>query len=198
MSLTTIRPSAPLIPVSLEKAAIILLALGEDRSQRLLSELPDEELRLISRAMARLGRTSLEMVEQTVNEFRTEVGRSVNILGDTEGTERILLRIMPPEKVADILGGTKEADSTAVWEKLATLPPANLVGYLRNESPQTIAVILGRLPPEQAARVMSVLPDELTTDVALRMVRMDRIHQSVPDRYRRDPAPRAGRQRHRV
>ncbi len=179
MSLTTIRPSAPLIPVSLEKAAIILLALGEDRSQRLLSELPDEELRLISRAMARLGRTSLEMVEQTVNEFRTEVGRSVNILGDTEGTERILLRIMPPEKVADILGGTKEADSTAVWEKLATLPPANLVGYLRNESPQTIAVILGRLPPEQAARVMSVLPDELTTDVALRMVRMDRIHQSV-------------------
>jgi flagellar motor switch protein FliG len=89
------------------------------------------------------------------------------------------LRIMPPEKVADILGGTKEADSTAVWEKLATLPPANLVGYLRNESPQTIAVILGRLPPEQAARVMSVLPDELTTDVALRMVRMDRIHQSV-------------------
>ena len=170
MSLTTIRPSAPLIPVSLEKAAIILLALGEDRSQRLLSELPDEELRLISRAMARLGRTSLEMVEQTVNEFRTEVGRQVNILGDTEGTERILLRIMPPEKVADILGGTKEADSTAVWEKLATLPPANLVGYLRNESPQTIAVILGRLPPEQAARVMSVLPDELTTDVALRMV----------------------------
>jgi len=181
MSLTATTPRAltPVLSGSLEKAAIIILALGEDRSQRLLSELPDDELRRISRAMARLGRTSLETIEQTVNEFRTEVGRTGTILGGAEGTERILLRIMPPDKVASILGDAPGSDSKAVWEKLATLPSANLVGYVRNESPQTVAVILGRLPPEQAAKILSVLPQDLTAEVALRMLRMDRIHQSV-------------------
>ena len=184
MSITTSRPMArrdegSRVPGPLDKAAIILLALDEERSQRLFAGLEEDEIRRISRAMSRLGHTPLDLVEQTVGEFRAEVGRTGNVLGTADGTEKILLRIMPPEKVAEIMGGIKGPDSRAVWEKLANISPPALASYLRNEYPQTAAVILGRLPPQHAARVLGLLPEPLTGDVAVRMVRMDSIHQSV-------------------
>ncbi|MGC1410597.1 MAG: flagellar motor switch protein FliG [Acetobacteraceae bacterium] len=163
----------------LEKAAIIMLALDEERSQRLFAELDEDAIRRVSHAMARLGRMPMELIEQTVGEFREEVGRTGNVLGTAEGTERILLRIMPPEKVAEIMGGIKGSDSGAVWDRLANIPIPTLVNYLRDESPQAVAMILGRVPPQHAARAMASLPEPLADEVALRMVRMESIHNSV-------------------
>ena len=173
------RDEAPAVPGPLEKAAVIMLALDEERSQRVFASLEEDEIRRISRAMSRLGRAPLEFIEQAVDEFRAQISRTATILGSAEGTERILLRIMPPEKVASIMGNIKAPNSKAVWDTLAKLPAASLVGYLRNEYPQTVAVILSQLPPEQAARVIGLLPDALTDEVALRLMRMDRINQSV-------------------
>ena len=175
----TRRDETPAMPGLLEKAAVIMLALDDERSQRMFASLEEAEIRLISRAMSRLGRAPIELVEQAVGDFRAEIGRTATVLGSAEGTERILLRIMPPEKVASIMGDIKGPNSKAVWDMLAKLPAASLVGYLRNEHPQTVAVILSQLPPEQAARVIGLLPDELTDEVALRLVRMDSVNQSI-------------------
>ena len=65
----------------------------------------------------------MELVEQTVGEFREEVGRTGNVLGTAEGTERILLRIMPPEKVAEIMGDIKGPDSGGVGTDLGVTNP---------------------------------------------------------------------------
>ena len=73
----------------LEKAAIIMLALDEERSQRLFAELDEDAIRRVSHAMARLGRMPMELIEQTVGEFREEVGRTGNVLAQPKGTERI-------------------------------------------------------------------------------------------------------------
>jgi flagellar motor switch protein FliG len=176
MSVTVVRPPAAR---SLDKAALIMLALDEERSQRLFAGLEETEIRLLSRAMSRLGRTPLELIEQTVGDFREEISRTGNVVGTVEGTERILLRIMPPEKVASIMGDIRGTNSGAVWERLAGLPAPALVSYLRNEYPQTIAVVLAQLPPERGAHVLGLLPQPVADEVAVRLLRMDRVQQSV-------------------
>jgi flagellar motor switch protein FliG len=77
------------------------------------------------------------------------------------------------------MGDIKGPDSGAVWDRLGKLPIPALVNYLRDESPQAVAMILGRLPPQHAARAMASLPEPLADEVALRMVRMESIHHTV-------------------
>jgi flagellar motor switch protein FliG len=173
------QPDAPKAPDQLQKAAIIMMALDEDRSQRLIGELDEDEIRRISRAMANLGRTETETVEQVVAEFRAEVGKTGNIFGTIESTERILRRILPNDRVAELMDEIRGPEGRNTWEKLANISPDVLAAYLRNEHPQTAAVILGRLPAQHAARVMRHLPENLVSDISLRLVRMENIQRTT-------------------
>jgi flagellar motor switch protein FliG len=149
------------LPGRINKAAIIMMALDADRSQRMLAELDETEIRRLGSAMASLGRTGLEQVEKTVAEFQVEVGRTCNVVGTLETTEKLLRLALPPEKVADILDEIKGPNGRNIWEKLTHLQPQMLAGYLRNEYPQTVAVILAKLPPGHAARILRLLPERL-------------------------------------
>jgi flagellar motor switch protein FliG len=162
-----------------ERAAIILMSLDDERSQRILSQLDDDEIRRLSMAMASLGRTDLDRVGRTIADFTAEVHRTGNIVGTAETTEKLLLRVLPPAKVAEIMEGVTGPSSKNVWEKLAHVQPQTLASYLRNEYPQTAAVILARLPPQHAARVLRLLPERSTAEIALRVVRMNSIQRSV-------------------
>jgi flagellar motor switch protein FliG len=166
-------------PPLVDKAAIVIMALDDDRSQKLLSRLTEDEVRRLSTAMATLGRTDLETVERAVTDFRAEVGRTCNIQGGAEATERMLRRFLPPEKVAEIMDEIKGPHGKNIWEKLSHIQPQMLAGYLRNEFPQTAAVILARLPAPHAARVLKLLPNRLSADIAVRLVRMNSIQRSV-------------------
>ncbi|WP_239992415.1 flagellar motor switch protein FliG [Rhodopila globiformis] len=161
------------------KAAIIMMALDPERSQRILSALDDREIRRLGSAMANLGRTGVDQVEKTVAEFQAEVGRTCNVIGTLESTEKLLSLALPPEKVAEIIEELKGPNGRNIWEKLANLQPQLLAGYLRNEYPQTVAVILAKLPAGHAARILRLLPERLAADVAIRMVRMNSIQRTV-------------------
>lgn len=162
-----------------DRAAIILMALDDERSHRILSRLDEAEIRRLSAAMATLGRADVELVNQTIAEFTAEVSRTCNIVGTAETTEKLLLRVLPPDKVAEIMESVKGPSSKNVWEKLSHVQPQALASYLRNEYPQTAAVILSRLPPQHAARVLRLLPDRFAAEIALRVVRMNSIQRSV-------------------
>jgi flagellar motor switch protein FliG len=161
---------------SLDKAAIILMSLDQSRAQQIFARLEDEEIRRVSRAMATLGRTDGALVERTVSEFQAALGRAGNLVGSARNTERMLRQVLPGPKVAeimqDIIGGTGQ-----VWEKLTQVPPEVLAGYLGNESPQTAAVVLAKLPAQHAARVLAALPD--APEVALRIVRTERVQNAI-------------------
>ena len=159
-----------------EKAAIILMTLDEARARQIFTRLNDAEIRRVSRAMTSLGRTSAAMVEQTVSEFNAAIGRAGNLIGSAASTERMLRSILPPAKVAEIMDEITGATGQ-VWEKLTHIPPETLAGYLRNESPQIVAVVVARLPSQYAARVLALLPD--AAEIALRIVRLDAVHGAV-------------------
>jgi flagellar motor switch protein FliG len=163
----------------LEKAAIVMMVLDEDRSQRIFARLEEDEIRRLSRAMANLGRAGMDTVERTIVEFRQEVGRTGNVFGNVESTERLLRRMLPGEKVDEIMDEIKGPEGKNMWEKLSNISPEVLGSYLRNEYPQTAAVILAKLPAQHAARVLRLLPEQLTAEISVRLVRMDSIQRAV-------------------
>ncbi|CAH2605527.1 Flagellar motor switch protein FliG (plasmid) [Rhodovastum atsumiense] len=163
----------------LDKAAIVMMVLDEERSHRIFSRLEEEEIRRLSRAMANLGRADVEVVERTISEFRNEVGRTGNVFGTVESTERLLRRMLPGEKVEEIMDEIKGPEGKNMWEKLSNISPEVLSSYLRNEYPQTAAVILAKLPAPHAARVLRLLPEPVAAEISVRLVRMDSIQRSV-------------------
>lgn len=163
----------------IEKIAIVMMALDEDRAQRIFARLNDDEVRQLSRAMATLGRADVEAVERAITDFRNEVGRTGRVTGTLESTERLLRRMLPAKKVDELMDELRGPEGRNMWEKLANISPEVLASYLRNEYPQTAAVIMGKLPPQHAAQVMRLLPEPVTADIALRLVRMDNIQRSV-------------------
>lgn len=173
------QPVAPKRSATLDKAAIIVMALDDERSKKLISRLGEDELRLLGGAMARLGRADLDTVERTIAEFRTEIGRTCSVVGGTDAAEKMLRMFLPPDKVAEIMDEIKGPDGKNIWEKLSHIQPQTLAGYLRNEYPQTAAVILSKLPAPQAARVLRLLPNRVSAEITLRMVRLNSIQRTV-------------------
>jgi flagellar motor switch protein FliG len=164
---------------TLSKAAIVMMALDDERLQRIFGRLAEDEVRRLSFAMSSLGRVDVGMVEVTLAELKAEVGQTCNIIGNVETTEKLLRRLMSPEKADELIEEIQGPNGKNIWEKLSHIPPAMLAGYLRNEYPQTAAAILSQLPAQHAARVLRLLPERLVGDVAVRMVRMNSVQRAV-------------------
>jgi flagellar motor switch protein FliG len=175
-NLPAIRPTYSGRSEALDKAAIILMTLDQTRAQQIFGRLDDEEIRRVSRAMATLGRTDGALVERTVSEFQAALGRAGNLVGSAQNTERMLRQVLPAPKVAAIMEEITGATGH-VWEKLTLIPPEVLAGYLGNESPQTAAVVLAKLPARHAARVLALLPD--AAEIALRIIRAEGVQNTV-------------------
>ena len=162
-----------------ERAAIIIMALDEERSKRLVSSLNEDEVRRLGAAMAHMGRTDMDTIQEVIGEFQAQIGQSCNIVGGFDAAEKMLNRFLPPDKVAEIMDEAKGPDGKNIWEKLSHIQPQTLAGYLRNEYPQTAALILARLPAAHAARVIRLLPPKNAADISLRMVRLTSVQRPV-------------------
>jgi len=165
-------------PGPIDKAAIVLMALDDERSHQIASRLSEAELRQIGRAMVTLGKTDASVVEQTIMEFGLALGQAGSMRGGPENAARLLRRVLPPAKAAQLLSDIAGSGSD-LWEKLAQIQPANLAGYLAKESPQVVAVILTRLPASHAGVVFGALPAAMIGDVATRMVRLEGVNGPV-------------------
>ena len=164
-----------------------MLALGEQYGGKIFSLLDDDELREISIVMSSLGTIEAESVEELLLEFVSRMSASGALLGNYDATERLLQQYLPPERVGGIMDEIRGPAGRNMWEKLANVQEEVLANYLKNEYPQTVAVVLSKLRPEHAARVLSILPEELSLDVVNRMLRME-VGAEGSDRARRTDA----------
>ena len=168
-----------------QKAAILLLSLGEQGAAPLLTMLHEEEVRDISAAMAQLGAVQAETVEKLCAEFIDNIGVAGRLIGGYETTERILQTSLPPERVAQIMEEIRGPAGRTMWDKLGNVSESVLANYLKNEYPQTVAVVLSKVKPDHAARVLAMLPDGFATEVVLRMLRMESVQKDVLDNVER-------------
>ena len=161
------------------KAAVFMLSLGAENSKAILALMEDEEIRELSRTMATLGPVDAPTVEQLFTEFADQLSSTNSLLGTYDSTERLLLSSMEKEKVDLIMGEIRGPEGRTMWDKLGNVSEEILANFLKNEYPQTVAVILSKINPEHAARVLSNLPDHFSMEVVLRLLRMDNVHQDI-------------------
>lgn len=162
-----------------DKAAILMLAIGEDNAAKLFSRMDDEEIKELSQAMASLGQVNATLVEKLFREFADQIVGTGSLVGSYESTERLLSKALPRERVNAIMEEIRGPAGRTMWDKLSNVHENVLANYLKNEYPQTVAVVLSKIKTEHAARVLALLPEMEATDVILRMLRMEAVQKEV-------------------
>ena len=164
-----------------EKAAVILLSLGEEHHQ-LWESLDDEEIKEISQAMSTLGTVSAHVVEDLLVEFVSGMSSTGAIMGSFEQTQRLLGSFLQADKVDSLMEEIRGPAGRTMWDKLGNVNEAVLANYLKNEYPQTVAVVLSKIKPEHAARVLSSLPEDFALECVQRMLRMEPVQREILDK----------------
>jgi len=131
--------------------------------------------------MAQLGSVQSDVVEKLCNEFTESLSSAGNLVGSFENTERLLLKTLPRERVALIMEEIRGPAGRTMWDKLGNVSEAVLANYLKNEYPQTVAVVLSKVRANHAARVLSLLPESFAMEVVMRMLRMESVQKEVLD-----------------
>src|SRR5579863_1515894 len=164
-----------------EKAAILMLALGDEHTARLFSLMDDEEIKEISQTMANLGTVSASIVERLFVEFAEHISATGSLVGTYESTERLLAKVLGSERVNSIMEEIRGPAGRTMWDKLGNVNEVVLANYLKNEYPQTVAVVLSKIKSEHAGRVLAQLPESFAMEVIMRMLRMEAVQKEVLD-----------------
>jgi flagellar motor switch protein FliG len=165
-----------------ERAAIIMLALGEDHSQQIWQMMDEDEIKEVSQVMSNLGSISASLIEKLLVDFVSQMSGTGSLMGSYESTERLLANILPAEKVGVIMEEIRGPAGRTMWDKLANVNETVLANYLKNEYPQTVSVVLSKIKPEHAARVLGALPEEFALEVVQRMLRMESVQKDILDK----------------
>jgi flagellar motor switch protein FliG len=165
-----------------KRAAMLMLALGEQYGAKVWQMLDDDEIRELSIVMSSLGTIEADAVEDLLLEFVSRMSASGALMGNFDATERLLQQYLPKERVNGIMDEIRGPAGRNMWEKLSNVQEEVLANYLKNEYPQTIAVVLSKLTAEHAARVLAILPEDLALDVVGRMLKMEAVQKEVIER----------------
>ncbi len=164
-----------------EKAALLMMSVGEDNATRLFSIMDDDEIKELSQAMANLGNVSSQMVERLLVEFADQISSTGSLVGNFDNTERLLAKVLDQDRVTGIMDEIRGPAGRTMWEKLTNVNETVLANYLKNEYPQTVAVVLSKIKSEHAAKVLGLLPEPFAMEVIMRMLRMESVQKEVLD-----------------
>ncbi|MBL41629.1 MAG: flagellar motor switch protein FliG [Rhodospirillaceae bacterium] len=162
-----------------QKAAIVIMAIGEERAGEMFQRMDNEEIKYISQAMATLTTQKSEVVEELLLYFVSQFSSTGTVIGGFEQMEKLLGSSMSAERAAEIMGDIRGPAGRTMWDKLAHIQEATLAAYLKNEYPQTIAVVLTKIVPDHAARVLGELPEELASEVVARMLSGEPVKKEI-------------------
>jgi len=164
-----------------EKAAVLMLAIGEEHAAKLFILMDDEEIKEISQNMANLGTISANIVERLFIDFAEQISATGSLVGSFESTERLLTKVLSKDRVGLIMEEIRGPAGRTMWDKLGNVNEVVLANYLKNEYPQTVAVVMSKIKPEHAARVLAQLPEGFAMEVIMRMLRMEAVNKDILD-----------------
>ncbi len=162
-----------------QKAAILMMSLSEDQASGIFSLMDDEEIKDISQAMANLGNVSSAAIERLFNEFIEQMSSTGSMVGSYDSTERFLTKALGKDRVDNIMDEIRGPAGRTMWDKLGNVSEEVLANYLKNEYPQTVAVVLSKIRSDHSARVLAMLPEEFAMEVILRMLRMEVVQKDI-------------------
>lgn len=180
-----------------QKSAILFLCLGEERGGALMQQLDVSEIRQITTAISSMGEIEASIVEEILSEFDRKVSHPAGVVGSIEAARGLLKEFLPEDRVSEILDEIDGHSTDNVWADLSKLDEKQLVEFLRKEHNQTVAVILSRIKPDAAAKVLPLLGAERAANLIERVMAMETLPsdalQSIENSLREDVLARAGR-----
>ena len=161
------QPGSPVEPrlTGPQRVAALLMLLGEEHGAPIWAQFDDREVRTICLAMAELGAIRGDAVERLMTDFATDLAATGAVMGNADRAEELLAKIFPADRVAAVMADVRGASGRQVWRRMAHVPADLLARFLRDEYPQTVAVVLSRIGAEQGGRVLALLPDALAAEV---------------------------------
>ena len=162
-----------------ERAAVLMLSLGKEFGQDVWDMLSDDEIKELSLVMSTLGNVQASVIEELLMDFVSRMSASGAIMGSFDSTERLLSQFLPEERVASVMEEIRGPAGRNMWEKLSNVQETVLANYLKNEYPQTVAVVLSKIRSEHAARVLSILPEDFAFEVVERMLKMEAVQKDI-------------------
>lgn len=165
-----------------QKAAALLATLGEKASAQIIKHLREDEVQRVTQAIAQLDNLSSGDAEGVLDEYRQMLlAQHYMVKGGMEYAKSMLFSAFGPDVASRLLDRLQEkmAAEAANFDALQKADPQQLAKFIHNEHPQTIALVLSHLSSTQAAALLSSLPSELRTDVAMRMAHIDQISPDV-------------------
>ncbi|HZH98346.1 MAG TPA: flagellar motor switch protein FliG [Fimbriimonadaceae bacterium] len=166
-----------------QKAAIMLMVLGPELSGQVIRHLEEEQIEQLSLEVARLDKVTSEQREHVIGEFYDlAIAQDYIAEGGIDHARRVLEEAFGADKAKEVLGKVVTAMQVVPFEFLKRADPGQVLSFIQDEHPQTIALILAYMPMNNAALILSKLPSDLRADVAARIAMMD---QTPPEVIRR-------------
>jgi flagellar motor switch protein FliG len=166
------------------KAAIVALLVGEEATSALFKHMNETEIEMLAQEMAELGPISAQVVESVLNEFHAAVvAPSHGTRGGMDYTRRVLHKTLGDITAKTMMERVQRSfQATSGFSSLEKTDPSQLSKFVLGEHPQTIALILARLHPSNAAQLVTLLPDQLRVDVLTRMANLEEVSPEVVTR----------------
>ena len=162
-----------------DRAAAFLLSLGTEHASKLFCRMDDEEIKEISHRISNLGALTRDTVDRLFVEFAEQLTSVGTLVGSYDTVERLLASTLPDERVENIMEEIRGPAGRTMWDKLGNVNESVLANYLKNEYPQTVAVVLSKIKSEHAARVLADLPEEFAMEVVSRMLTMEAVQKEI-------------------
>lgn len=163
-----------------QRAAILLISLGPERSAGIFKHLKEEEIEEMTLEIANIRSVTPQVKEAVITEFyELCLAQQYIAEGGISYAKDLLEKALGAEKAMDVIGKLTASLQVKPFEFVRKTDATQLINFIQDEHPQTIALILSYLSPGQAALVMSALPPERQADVARRIAVMDRTSPDI-------------------
>ena len=164
----------------LQKSAILLIALGPERSATIFKHLKEEEIEELTLEIANTRSITPQVKDEVIDEFyQVCLAQQYIAEGGITYAKELLEKALGAEKALDVIGKLTASLQVKPFEFIRKTDPSQLLNFIQDEHPQTIALILAYLSPQQAAMIIAALPQERQADVAKRVAMMDRTSPDV-------------------
>ncbi|MEM9268273.1 MAG: FliG C-terminal domain-containing protein [Pseudomonadota bacterium] len=165
----------------IEKAAIILSAVGPEVAANFLKAMDERNLTRCAMAIASLDKVSEELLDATIAEFLLSIGTEEEVSGGNQTARRLLGSVLDEASIERIMFDVEGGDVRGAWKKLNDCPTAALSNFIALEHPQTATVILAELRADKAAAILDRLDKEFANTILLRLASVPVLDPLVSD-----------------
>jgi flagellar motor switch protein FliG len=163
-----------------QKAAIFLLAMGEEYTTSFFKELDEKSIQKVGKYMSDITYVSSDIVNKVTNEFLKYFNSDVDLaVSGKDFLQKVVKKTLDEETAKEVFKGIGDESTSTPFRDLAYVPTDKLFRMIQGEHPQTIALILSYLPPEKSAETLNLFPETRKTDIALRIVTIGEVQDEI-------------------